>query len=134
MKCELLRHRRIWPSEKLIEVNDQCLSKAYQKLGYNHGQIFNIKKNCLKTYKSKYDEAFNLITGRKIPRTVLCGTTTVYEGFHNTHKIMKELFKTSKIEESAKLPIIVPGLKLKRYLFTKRNYLVRQRKFIETNK
>ena len=130
LKCELLRHRRICSSKTLVEVNDLCLDKEYQKLGYKNWQIKKETKKCLENYKTKYDEAFNLIEARKIPATVLCGTKTIYEGFHNTHEILRMLIKKSDCNEP-KLPIIVPGMKLKTYLFTKRKYLLKQRKFME---
>ena len=105
LKCELLRHRRICSSTKLVEVNDHCLDMEYQKLGYNNWQIKKVTKKCLESYKTRYDEAFNMVEDRKIPETVLFGTKTVYEGFHNTHEILRTLIKRADNKET-KLPVI----------------------------
>jgi hypothetical protein len=74
-----------------------------------------------------------MVEDRKIPETVLFGTKTVYEGFHNTHEILRTLIKRADTKET-KLPVIVPGMKLKTYLFTKHKYLMKQRKYMEESK
>ena len=133
LKCELLRHRRICSSSKLVEVNDYCLDMEYQKLGYKNWQVKKMTKKCLESYKTRYDEAFNMVEDRKIPETVLFGTKTVYEGFHKTHEILRTLIKRAEAKET-KMPVIVPGTKLKTYLFTKRKYLMKQRKYMEESR
>ena len=129
LKCELLRHRRICSDEKFIEVNDGCLVEEYHKLGYDRDEVLKIKRRSLAEYGRRYDEKYKLKTERKIPDTVLCGTKTVYEGFHNTHVILKELIKSGSVGVP-KLPLMVPGTKLKSYLFTKRRYLAKQRRYL----
>ena len=84
LKCELLRHRRICSSTKLVEVNDHCLDMEYQKLGYKNWQIKKVTKKCLESYKTRYDEAFNMVEDRKIPETVLFGTKLCMKDF-TTH-------------------------------------------------
>ena len=128
-KSELLRHRRICSEETFIEVNDKCLEQEYEKLGYKKTDIKRIKKNELSKYKSKYDENYRTRVEKEIPSSVLCGAKTVFDGFHKTHEVLKELIKTSN-QSQLKLPITVPGGKLKGYLFTKRSYLRKQKEFI----
>ena len=128
-KSELLRHRRICSEETFIEVNDKCLEQEYEKLGYKKTDIKRIKKNELSKYKSKYDENYRTRVEKEIPSSVLCGAKTVFDGFHKTHEVLKDLIKTSN-QSQLKLPITVPGGKLKGYLFTKRSYLRKQKEFI----
>ena len=129
LKCELLRHRRICSEVKLVDLNDACLVEEYEKLGYNKHEILKVKKKTMEGYTERYNDNFELKAQRNVPETVLYGSKTVYEGFHNTHVILRELIKAGN-PEILKLPIIVPGIKLKSYLFTKRRYLTKQRKFL----
>ena len=103
--------------------------EEYQKLGYEKDEVLKIKRKSLAEYGERYDEKYKQKIVRKIPDTVLCGTKTVYEGFHNTHVILKELIKSESVGVP-KLPIMVPETKLKSYLFPKRRYLAKQWRYL----
>ena len=129
-KGEMIRHRRICSVEIFVKVNDKCLEQEYEKLGYAEKNIVKIKNKEVARYKNKYDEKFRTTVENEIPSTVLCGTQTVFEGFHQTHDILKGMIRASN-KSQLKMPITVPSGKLKGYLFTKRRYLMKQREYIK---
>ena len=128
---EVLRHRRICSTKKMSDVNDLCLKNELESRGYLAGYITKKIEQRKEIISQDYDEKFDRKCEKQLPQGIVFGSMTVYDAAWETHRALKN-FLVGGLVENARMPMIVPGLRLKTKYYTKRRYLTTARKYLRT--
>ena len=72
--------------------------------------------------KEEYDDDFERKCTKTLGMGIVFGAISEYDSTWETHRVLKE-FLRRRIPAGVKLPIIVPGKRLKTGYFTKKRYL-----------
>ena len=75
-----------------------------------------------KVIEQEYDENYQRKNSRTIPDGIVYGATSVYDSTWETHKVLKSLLSRG-LMGNARMPIIVPGTRLRTKYYTKKRYL-----------
>jgi hypothetical protein len=72
--------------------------------------------------EKEYDENYQRKNSRSIPEGIVYGATSEYDSTWETHKVLKNLLSRG-LMGNARMPIIVPGTRLRTKYYTKKRYL-----------
>ena len=127
---EVLRYNRICSTSKLTEMNNTCLINELESRGYIRDYILQQINARKEGIESDYDEDFEKISKKSTPEGLVYGTKTQYDSTWLTHVALKKLLR-DKLMPSVKLPMTVPGTRLKTKYYTKARYLKMSKKYID---
>ena len=134
---EILRHRRLTSSRKLQTVNDECLIKELESRGYDKQFLRRAVHQRIKQIGHDYSFTYERREMRKVPEGLVYGSKTVYDQEWFTHQKLHHILKQS-LPEGIRLelklnfhrnifffsrcPMVVPGMRLAKLIYTKRRY------------
>ena len=127
---EVLRHRRICSSGNLAEINNICLKNELESRGYISGYLDKQIRLREKEINQVYDENLQRRIARQVPHDLVFGATTVYDSTWETHKVLRNFVKKWLVV-SSRMPMIVPGQRLKTRYYTKKKDLALARKYLK---
>ena len=126
---EILRHRRICSTTKMAEMNDLCLKNELESRGYLPGFISKKIELRKRKISQDYDGSYDRKNARQASSGIVYGSMTVFDAAWNTHSALKNFIGMGLVE-NARMPMIVPGMRLKTKYYTKRRYLTAARKYL----
>ena len=115
----------------MTDVNDLCLKNELESRGYLAGYIAKKIEQRKEIISQDYDEKYDRKCNKQLPQGIVFGSLTVYDAAWETHRALKN-FLVGGLVENARMPMIVPGLRLKTKYYTKRRYLTTARKYLKT--
>ena len=128
VKSELLRYRRLCSDDKIVRLNEQCLSRELKKVGYSEKGVQNMIRDAQKNIKENFDKIFEKRTkDSNKKRKIVYGSKVTFEGLIRSHSIVIEIIRASLVEQVMG-PSVIPAMKLKGILITRKKYLQKMRK------
>ena len=128
---EMLRYRRLCSSQTLVELNERQLLTELCSAGYSRfeikSQMQKNKEYIANNYSSNY---IKQVSVKENEETIFGGKIT-FDDYSGRHKILKCLLRGGG--KSRIRPVVVPSLKIKTYLISRKQHLKRLRNFINNN-
>ena len=108
-------------------MNDICLRNELVSRGYIRDYISAQIEQRIKVLEQDYNEEYQRKIPRNIPEGIVFGATSEYDATWETHKVLKNLLRRG-LMGNARMPLIVPGTRLRNKYYTKKRYLKLARK------
>ena len=112
-------------------MNDLCLKNELESRGYLSGYVMKKIEQRKRKISEDYDENYERKLARQQQPGIVYGSMTIFDAAWNTHKALKNFLRSGLIED-ARMPMVVPGMRLKTKYYTKRRYLASARKYLRT--
>ena len=90
---ELLRHRRLCSNEKLVQVNDECITKELISRGYKEGFIRKSVDFRISQITRMYDQNLQLRNSKEVPEGLVYGAKTIYDEEWLTHEKLRLILR-----------------------------------------
>ena len=119
---EILRHRRLCSTDLLVEINDTCLRNELESRGYIREYVANQIMHRIKKIQSDYDKQMKRKHENVIPKNLVYGSTCKYDATWHTHHALRKLLRKG-LPSGVKLPMIIPGTRLRTKYYTKKRFL-----------
>ena len=125
---EMFRYRRLCSSKKLVELNERQLFTELCSAGFSSNEIKTQTKKCRDKIRKNYTNEYFMKRKPLESDQETCYSKISFDNYSSSHNIVSELLKgvgKSKIKF-----VIVPSLKIKTYLISRRKHLRNLRNFI----
>ena len=127
---ELLRNRRICSDRKIIAIMDDIVIKKFKSIGYDwhivESRVGDLKRKII----SRYTEHFTRLDSEsQIERRYKYGGAIEFSQVYLFTSTASEFISRFRLQGEPRL-LLRPGTKLKNLIYTKRRYLMRQRKLM----
>ena len=124
---EYLRFSRICSTEKLLQLNLDCLVQELCSVGYTKQKVLTKLRECKARIADCYDEDYKKKQKRVMSKRLVYGANMPYNQKYPVHEIVMKYIGERRPQDVSNISL-VPSDKIMKLAYTKRQYLEKQNK------